>query len=237
MATRAQLRTYARERADQDAATFPTDTQYNTYLDQAAKEVWYDLLQAGWPVNFSTVTKTATSTSFIPLSVSGTVAAIRGVYFYSSDGTTMELRKLNEGDRAGMLSIPGTDRASRYDYRIDATSGPGIELFPHVSAGSYKVDYILEHPGFSGDSDVWYGPARSDELLVIRAAMKGAAKEQNSDLVRQLMQDYSVLMSQVQAMASWADMRNSASIRDVGNPLRTPRDPFDFDVDTGQNNR
>lgn len=228
--TRAQLRTKARQRADQNASTFPTDTQYNEFLDEAAAEVWYDLVQAGWPINFSTVSKTATNNAFIALGVSGTVAFIRGVFFY--DGTSyFELRRLNEGDRAGLLSVPGTDRASHYEYRIDATSGPGIELLPRVSAGTYKVDYILEHPGFSGESDSWYGPGRSGELVAIRAAVKGCRKEGNSQGAAELEREYAVLLSQVQAMASWSDMRNAASIRVVADAgIKPARDAFDFDI-------
>lgn len=229
MATRATIRTAARVRADQDASTFPTDTQYNVFIDEAAREVWYDLVQAGWPINFSTVSKTATGSAFLALAVSGTVAFIRGVFYYNN-GTYEELKRINEGDRASLLSVPGASAASHYEYRIDPTSGPGIQLFPAVTSGTYKVDYILEHPGFSGDSDTWYGPGRSDELVSIRAAIKGCRKENDADTAAQLEREYGVLLSQVQAMASWADMRNAATIRVVNDPLGRPRDPFDFDV-------
>lgn len=40
--TRAILRDEARILADQDGADFPSDAQYNVYLDQARKEVWRD---------------------------------------------------------------------------------------------------------------------------------------------------------------------------------------------------
>jgi hypothetical protein len=97
MATRSDIRTYARVRADQDASTFPTDAQYNTILDFAGKAVWFELVKSGWPISFTSVTKTATGTNPITLGVSGTIAFIRGVY--RVDGTTYtELRRLNEGD-------------------------------------------------------------------------------------------------------------------------------------------
>src|SRR5262245_58460211 len=48
MATRAELRTRAREKADQDNSTFPTDAQYNSWLNEAGGAVWRRLVGAGW---------------------------------------------------------------------------------------------------------------------------------------------------------------------------------------------
>lgn len=229
MATRAQLRTRARTRADQDDSTFPSDTEYNDFLDEAAKETWYDLVQAGWPINFATVDKTAAGTNPITLGVSGTIAFIRGVSYVN--GTTRhELKRLNEGDRATLESVSGTTQASHYEVRIDPTNGPVLELLPLPSSGTYRVQYVLEHPGFAGESTEWYGPGRSDELLVLRAAAKGCRKEGNDQGAAQLDREYLLLLEKVQNMASWFDMRNPATIRDVGNMLDVGRDPFDYDV-------
>ncbi len=232
MSTRAQLRTYARARADQTDSEFPSDAEYNVWLDDGAREVWYDLVQAGWPVNYTAVNKTAAGTNPITLGVSGTIAFIRGVY-YKQGTTYTELRRITEGDRASLLSVTGTTAASHYEMRIDATNGPVLELLPLPSSGTYRVEYILEHPGFSGDSVSWYGPGRSDELLVLKAAAKGCRKEGNDQGAKQLSDEYVYLLSKVQAMASWFDQRNAATIRDVGMEAQLGggrRDPFDYDV-------
>lgn len=230
MATRLNLRDRARARADQDSATFPTDTQYNAFLDSAAQEVWYDLIQAGWPVSFTSVTKTATGVQLLPLGVSG-VAFVRGVF--RLDGTTYtELRRLNEGDRAGLMSSPSSGQATQYSIVIDPTNGVCLELLPVPSAGSYRVDYVAEFAGFANDAATWFGPARSDELIVIRAAVKGCRKEDNEQAARALLAEYAELFEKVTNMASWLDMRNSAKIRDVGDAAfgMPRRDAFDFDV-------
>lgn len=51
---RSALRTRARLLADQDDSDYPSDTQYNLYLESARREVWYALVTAGWPVNYAT---------------------------------------------------------------------------------------------------------------------------------------------------------------------------------------
>lgn len=229
MATRATLRTIARIRADQTDSTFPTDTEYNYLLDLAAKETWFDLVQAGWPINFSTVDKTATGAT-LALGVSGTVAFIRGV-FYVNGGTYEELPRVNEGDRARLMGS-GAARAAAYDVRIDPTSGPVLELLPNPTSGTYRVQYVLEHPGFSADSTEWYGPARSDELVILRAAAKAMRKEGNDQGARQLDNEYQELLFKVQTMAGWFNMRHAATIRDVGDALGMTRssDGFDYEV-------
>ncbi len=229
MATRAVIRTRARIRADQDGSTFPTDAQYDYIIDAAAKETWFDLIQAGWPISFATTDKTAAGTNPITLSISGTVAFIRGV-FYKTGTTYAELERLNEGDRASLMSAAGQAQASHYSVYIDATVGPVLEILPLPSSGTYRVLYTLEHPGFSGDSVEWYGPARSDELLVLKAAAAGCRKEGNDQGAEQLDREYAALLDKVQSMASWFDMRNPAKIRDVGAMSRPVRDAFDFDV-------
>lgn len=231
MTTRANIRDRARVRADQDSSTFPTDAQYNDLIDSSAKDVWYDLVHAGWPINYTSVDKTATGTNPLTLGASGTVAFIRGV-FYISGGTVYELQRLNEGDRASLMSLTGQAQASHYDVRIDPTSGPVIELLPLPSAGTYRIHYITEYPGFSGDSDTWYGPARSDELIILRAAMKGCRKEGNDQGAAQLEREYGQLLEKVQEMGSWFNMRSATLIRDVGRlqeDRRALRLPFDYD--------
>jgi hypothetical protein len=226
LTTRAQIRTRARLRADQDDSTFPDDTEYNLLIDAAAKETWYDLIHAGWPINFASVTKTATGSNPITLGVSGTIAFVRGV-FCNRGGAYDELRRVPEGERAALMSSTG--QASFYDVRIDPTNGPVLELLPLPSSGSYVVQYILEHPGFAADATEWYGPARSDELVILRAAAAGCRKEGNDQGASMLDREYAMLLDKVQAMASWFDMRNGHTIRDVG-PLAAGRDPFDYDV-------
>lgn len=230
MATRAELRTRARVRADQDASTFPSDTQYNSMLDEAAKDVWYDFVSAGWPAlrsDWTTSTQAGVG-SGVPTGAT----FIIGVY--RVDGSVFtELRRLNEGDRATMMSPTGGP-ATHYIVESDLTSGlgPVIWVYP-PSAITLRIEYIQEFAGFTNDASVWFGPPRSDQLIVLRAAAAGCRKEDNEPAARALDREYDQLLEKSLAMASWLDMRNPATIRDVGGDaaIGVPaRDPFDFNV-------
>lgn len=236
MATRLEIRTRARIRADQDSSTFPTDTQFNYLIDEACKEVWYELIRAGWPISFTQASAVTSSVSFLTLSgafaVTGTVAFIRGVYLLRG-GTYVELQRVNEGDRSGMYTSTGAE-PSHYDVRIDPTDGIGVQVLPFAAGHTIVVEYIKEHPGLAADGTAWYGPGRSDELIVLKTAMKACRKEGNDQGARFLEGEYMYLMQCVQDMASWTNMRHAALIRDVGNPLGGRRLPGDYDVFGGE---
>ena len=230
MATRADIRTRARIRADQDNSTFPTDTQYNLLIDEAAKEVWYDLVQAGWPVRFLTASVTPAGAQYVALPATDTVF-VRGVYRIDASNQYVELRRIQEGDRASLLSSTGNS-ATVYDLVMSST-GPSVELLPRDSSHTFVVEYVREYAGFSGDSDTWFGPARSDEMIVLLAAIKGMRKEGNDQGATQLEKEYARLFEKVVNMASWLNMRNPPTIRDVGGGpgiSSAQRFPFDFDI-------
>lgn len=230
-ATRSDIRTRARVRADQnDTTKFPTDTHYNLYIDEACKDVYADLLQSGWPVDFSTTT-IAYNGSSTGQAVGGgaDVLSIVGVWTLVG-GQRMELKRLNEGDRAVLTSSTSTGAYPEfYDYRI-GTSGPVIYLYPRVAATVF-VDFIPDHTGLANDAAVWRGPIRSDELVVLSAARKGVLKEGPARHTEAalLKDDYDELLAKVKSLASWADMRNPAMIRDESG-RRTRFNLFDYDA-------
>jgi hypothetical protein len=232
VATRSTIRERARIRADQDGSTFPTDAQYNLLIDEAVKDVWYDLVRAGWPIGYQSVAVPLADVNPVTLSgvgVTGPVAFIQGVYWLNG-GEYVELRRLPEGDRAGVMSLSGANTPSYYEVRVDPSgNGLTVAFYPHVP-GSYVVHYVPEHQGLVNDSSEWLGPARSDELIVLRAASKGMRKEGNDQGAAQLDKEYTVMLQKVQELASWLDMRNPPTIRDVQSS-RMKRDLSDWDVD------
>jgi hypothetical protein len=228
--TRLDLRTRARTRADQDNAAFPTDTQYNAYLDEACREVLADLVMAGWPLDHSTttiVTNGVTQT----YAFGGTDNVLAAKMVYTNFGNQFtELRRVNPGHVAALRSTGATGGFSRfYEVRVNPTTGNIIEFFPRV-AGTYFVDYVVDWPGFASDggNPVWMGPSRSDELVTLRAAAKGCRKEGRQADADRLDKEYDRLLLKVTSLASAYDMRNAAEMRD-SRPLA---EPFSFrDVD------
>ncbi len=87
---RSVLRTRARALADQDDSDFPTDTQYDTWLDVAKVEVYYDLLAAGWSPNYTTTTVTANGATSYTLASGAQIATVQSVC-YSSNGQWIPL--------------------------------------------------------------------------------------------------------------------------------------------------
>lgn len=217
MADRSNIRTRARLRADQDASRFPTDAQYNLYIDEACKDVFADLVTSGWPPDFSTTTITYNgSATGQAIGGGADVFAVTGVWAVIG-GQNYELKRLNEGDRAALTGTAAASSypAEYYDLRV-GSSGPVVYFYPRV-AGTYLVDYIPDHTGLASDVTVWRGPNRSDELVVLAAARKGVLKEGTARAhdAAILKAEYAELLDKIKGTASWFDMRNPARIRDT----------------------
>ena len=225
-ATLLSIRTLARVRADQDASTFPTDAQYLTLINTSAQEVWYELLQAGWPLDFSSTTITANGAATYQVNSGNPVAGVRAVWYLQA-GQFFELRRMNPGKEAQLRSTTsGFNYAMAYEVRLSPTQGTVVELFPPQTSGSYRVDFVPEFAGFVNDTDPWYGPSRTDELIALKAAMKAARKEGNT--AQDLNAEYQELLQKVINQAGWLDMRNAPQIRDVS--MTSPRSAFDYQV-------
>ena len=221
MATRADIRAYARLSSDQDGGQFPPDAQYNTLIDAAAKKVWYALWGAGYPANFVSTQITATNSPFYPLTGStvpptAEVAGLHGVYFLQG-ADFYPLHRLNEGKRAALRSssyMP-SGFSGFYDARVDPVAGPGVEFLPKPASGTYQVDYVQAFPGFGGDAAVWYGPGRSDEVIALLAAAQAMRKEGRHQAGQEAAAEAKEVLEQVMRQASWFDLRNAATVRDV----------------------
>lgn len=227
MALRSDIRLRARTRADQEGEDFPKDADYNVYIDDSAKEVFADLVMSGWPIDTSTST-IATNGSTQKYAFGGTDTVFAATMVYTLFGNQFtELRRVNPGHMAALRSVGATGGFSRFYEVRTGVSGAVIEFFPRV-AGTYFVDYIVDFPGFSGDSSVWNGPPRSDELIILKSAAKGLRKEGRVQEAAVLDAEYDKLLLKVKELASWYDMRNPAEMRD-SRPLS---EPFSFrDVD------
>lgn len=150
---------------------------------------------------------------------------VRAVYLVQGTNRT-PVPRLDESRKAGLLSQAGVDGSlARYEILQD-TTGTVVRFYPAVS-GTFEVEYIAEPVAWTADSDTWNGPARSDELICLHAAAKACRKEGRRGDAADLLQDYAQLLEQVLAAASWVDMRNPPTIRDVMTEARRG-DAFDY---------
>lgn len=223
MATRSQMRDRARVRADQGDA-FPTTTDYNTYVDQAAADVWRRLVGAGWKPDRTTVAITANgATSYNVGTDVHTIIEVNRL----EGGQSFPMRRARDEDIAALRSLTG--QASHYDLVGGALAALTIEFFPRPSTGSYEVRYIKRFPGFAADGDNWYGPDGSDELIVLGAAIRGLEQEDGDTSA--LMRDFQDRWSEVLEQATWLDARHPQTIRDVNKWARIRVDAGDLDVE------
>lgn len=226
---RANIRTRARIRADQDASTFPTDAQYNFIIDECGRTVYYDLIGAGFP--FKETAANIVVSGFneaYTLNSGNPIHSITGVFYRDSAGLR-ELKRLGRDMEAALVSQAGnTVPATHYLPVLDINAGPGISLFPGQTGGTYQVNYLPDWPGFANDADVWRGPARSDELIVLMAAAKGARKEGEVDDAKALEEEYRELWVRVVEQAAFFDRRNPDKMRDVNRS--GVYDPFDYPI-------
>jgi hypothetical protein len=221
-ASAAQLRTRARAHADQDDRPFPTDAQYDVWVEDAAKYVYAELIGAGWPVDTVTAgIAAAGDPSDIIAPGAGFIFSVQAVY-KNDGGRLTELRRLDPQNKAQLLSANAT-AFPVYDIRVS--------LLVHVlytyptTPGTYLVEYV---PDFSMASGGWHGPAESDKVIALLAASDGCRKEGRVADANALYESAMTCLENLKARASWVDQKNPAKIRDVyGTPARGP---FDFDV-------
>lgn len=223
MATRATLRDNARMRADQDSSDFPTDDQYNVYLDKAAARVWRQLVRLGWKPDRGL--KAITANSAVAYEIGEDVSTI--LYVHRVDGTIhYQIQRLKDEERTGLMGRTG--EATRYEIVGGATGPLEIELWPTPTSGSYQVRYVKKWVGFDDDQMEWLGPDGSDELIELDAAIQGTMKENGdpSDLKQQL----NAAWDDVIAGAGWLDGLNPGTVRDA-NGLSLKNDPYSWTVD------
>lgn len=207
---------------DDNPVTIPFGDAVGADLEATGLFEMVDPASAPWT---DTVDKTPQTVAFSGGTAgSAQVFGVNGVC--RSDAIRTPLRRLDEGSRESLET--GTGLPTAYEVVMTAT-GAQLRVYPPTATGTVIARVLREHAGLEADTDRWYGPARSDELIVLKAAAKGCRKEGNDQGAAQLDREYMLLLEKVQNMASWMHMRHAPVIRDVGDQFMR-RDPFDYDV-------
>lgn len=221
MPTVTELEARARIRADQDNSTFPTSAQYLVLIADAAEELWNRMVAAGCKPAQTAVQIAATGASSYAIGTN--VLAVLSVERHEG-AERLPLRRAQEEILPHLRSL-GTGPGEFYDLVGGATSALTLELFPNPASGTYTVRYVPRFTRFTAGSDNWYGPPRSDEYVVLSAAMKALRKE--GDDARDLESELAAVFEDVVRMAPWQDAQSPGTIADRFPRHRDRRAPFD----------
>jgi hypothetical protein len=211
MATVTEMEARARVRADQDESTFPTSAQYLQLIADSGEELWSRMVAAGLKPAQTLVTVNANGAANYTIGTN--VMVVLSVERQDSS-EKIPLARAQEEDLPYLRSM-GTNQAGWYDLIGGATSALTIELFPVPASGTYFVRYIPRFTRFTSGADVWYGPPRSDEYIVVSTAARALGKEGDKAGAAALDKELDKIWEDVVRMASWQDAQNPGVVRDA----------------------
>lgn len=214
--TLSDLRTRARQRADQVGSTFVTDPELNTLINLGLTEL-YDMVVSAFE-DYFTISTTLTV-------LSGSTAALPADFYklraldYNNNGRYQALREFSFNERnisqnENLFYFRGYTIPRR--YRI---MGDNLLLQPEGQAtGLYRLWYAPAPTMLTLDSSTIPASLSKfgwDEYIVLYAAEKMLLKEESSvaDFVRQRQE----IASRITQMASDRQVDQSESVQDVRN--------------------
>lgn len=222
--TLAELRTAARQRADQVNSEFVTDTELNGYINSSYFEL-YDLLVQKYGDDYfvtsdsSIVTDGQNDSYALPadffkllgvdLQLSGTAGADNGSY--------VPLDRFNFAERnvAGTATAQGVLARTNLRYR---PRGSTLWLTPLPAAGqTIRLWYVPRLTPLSSDSDSADGVSGWLEYVVCDVAIKMMQKEESD--VSVLMAQKAALIERIEAAAENRDAGMPQTVADVRSGL------------------
>jgi hypothetical protein len=209
MSTRESMRLSAKAAANQTGGDFPGLDVENDVLDRAASTVWRRLQAAGWIPDRTVVTLTANGAQ--SYNVATDVHSVLSVS--RVDGTMrVPLTRLKPEQESDYRNFSG-GQASAFLLTGGATSALAITLLPVPTSGTYEVVYTKRFPGFLADSDPWYGPDGSDELIILTAAIDFTAMEYGD--ISFLQKRLDDRWGEVLQAAEWLNAQGVQTVRDA----------------------
>lgn len=200
--TLSEIRTRVRQRADMEASTdFMPDSEINTYINSAYKELYAMLDQHGMMHTETLQTITADGSTYYALPSD----------YYATLGVWKD-----EGNYSRPLKVYGfKDRpftgpsvtGEAYAYRV---TNEYIELYPRPSSGTYYHSYHPVVTELSSDSDTLNGVNGWEEFVVIDAAIKCLMKEESD--TRALMMERERIVARIEMEAEQRNMGESLTI-------------------------
>lgn len=236
MATLLSMRNDARAVADQDSSIFPTNAQYNAFINRAANTVWRRMVAAGWKPKRTIFNITLNGSSTYTINSPGVVEVVDSVHWLGTPGSTnfrVPLRRVKPEELDTLLVAQTGNNPIAYDLLGGGIDAVSIEFYPNPPSGLIEIRYTnLFGTGLVSDTDTWFGPAGSDELIILTAAIEGMSKEDadTEKVERRLKERW----NEVLEGASFMDATGQQTVRDARKRSLFPfdfnaRDGYDFD--------
>ena len=212
--TLAELKTRARERADQTNSTFISDSELLSYINSSYAEL-YDILVSRFE-DYYTTSVTFSIASGNSYSLPSDFYKLRGVDYNISGDNYVTLQKFNFHDRNGRnpntsLFVDRGLYGNKLRYRVLANE---LILEPSESAvGNYKLWYIPTYTRLASDSDTVDGINGWEEYIVVDVAIKMLSKEESS--TTHLDTEKEALLKRIRDMAQNRDANAPERIADV----------------------
>lgn len=212
MATRAELRERARQRADMERSQYISDTEIDGYLQQSWFEL-YDILVSRFEDYYSTTVTSTVASGSSEITLPADFYKLRGVDYKLDGSTYATVRSFNFLER--------NKRARNFDrliagrrnlvYRI---MGSKLLLLPeNDAAGDYRIWYIPRCATFVNDSTNVNNVLDFDEYIVVDVAIKMLSKEESD--IAPLLAEKAALKVRIESMASNRDAGEPATVQDV----------------------
>lgn len=210
--TRAQLRDAAKQRADMVNASFVSDAEWNSYIQQSAYEL-YDLLVQCYGNDYyvatpATITTDGTNDTY---SLAADFYKLLGVDLQLTSGqnayVTLKPFDFVERNRYTLPNTLGLLGVLSLQYRM---RGDKLWFIPLPASGqTVRYFYIPRLTEFASDSSTLDGISGWTEYVIVDAAIKAKDKEES---------DVQVLMAQKQGLVQ--RIQSAAQNRDAGSPAK-----------------
>lgn len=211
MATFAEIKLRARQRADMVNSTFVTDGELGNFVNASACEL-YDILIDSRGENYYVLSSSFSAVAGqkdYPLPTD--FLKLLAVDLVSGENQIINVRAFQWQERnlSTTLAYSGDDANIRYQLR-----GSNITLTPTPNGGAeFRLWYVPRCPALVADGDSFDGINGWEEYIVIDAAIKMRIKEESP--VQELMIEKQAIKTRIESASKARDSAEPAKVQDT----------------------
>ncbi len=219
------LRTQAKQRADMVNSSFVSDSEWNSYINASATEL-YDILVSAYADYYVSTGSLSILNGTDTYSLPTDFYKLLGVdLVIDANGNAVTLKPYNLQQRNAFLFTPTWNTVGLAYLRYHM-QGQSIKFVPMpTTAQTVRILYVPALATLSGDSDTLDGVDGWEEFIVIDSAIK--AKQKQEDDVGTLQGQKGAIIRRITEMAANRDAGSPEVVRDVTKSM--PAEFWSFD--------